>query len=91
MKMIKKIKQKLKTIQRNNPETNSEHLDSVDMEKEQAILVNAIRQCMADNRMTLEVLDDAYQEIQFWYRKNALIPKCGKVFEGINGTSSLEK
>ncbi|NBI61311.1 hypothetical protein D3Z53_25815 [Lachnospiraceae bacterium] len=71
--------------------TNPEHLDSVDMEKKKAILVNAIRQCMADNRMVLEVLDDAYQEIQFWYRKNALIPQCEKVFEGINGTSSLEK
>ncbi len=55
-----------------------EHLNSVDIEKKQAILINAISQCMADNSMTLEVLDNAYGEIQTWYRKNALIPQCGK-------------
>ena len=70
---------------------NQEHLDSVDKEKKQAILVNAIGHCMADKGITLEILDNAYREIQIWHRKNALIPKCGKVFEGINGTSSLEK
>jgi len=58
--------------------TNPEHLDSVDKEKKQAILVNAIGHCMADNSMTLEVLDNAYREIQSWYRKNALIPQCEK-------------
>ena len=58
--------------------TNPEHLDSVDKEKKQAILVNDIGHCMADNSMTLEVLDNAYREIQSWYRKNALIPQCEK-------------
>ena len=58
--------------------TKSEHLDSVDKEKKQAILVNIISQCMADNRMTLEVLDNAYREIQSWYKKNALIPQYEK-------------
>lgn len=56
--------------------TNPEQLDSVDKEKKQAILVNAIGRCMVDNSMTLEVLDNAYREIQIWYRKNALIPQC---------------
>ncbi len=57
---------------------NPEHLDSVNKEKKQAILVNAIGHCMVDNCMTLEILDNAYREIQEWYRKGALMPQYKK-------------
>lgn len=55
-----------------------ENLNSVDIEKKKAILINVISQCMVANSMTLEVLDDAYGELQEWYRKNALIQQCRK-------------
>lgn len=58
--------------------TKPEELNSVDVDKKQAILINAISHCMADNNMTLEILDYAYRDIEAWYRKNAVISQCGK-------------
>lgn len=56
---------------------DAENLNSVDIEKKQAILVNTICHCMVDNSMTLEILDNAYKDVQEWYKKNAVVPYCG--------------
>ena len=55
--------------------TKPDDLESVWMDKMNCILVNAISECMYNNGMTLECLDRAYEFIERFYRKNAIIPK----------------
>lgn len=47
--------------------------DSVSREEQKAILSNAISRCMIENHMTLENLDEAYENVKEIYRKNATV------------------
>ena len=55
---------------------NPDELASVCKEKSVSILSNAISICMIENDMTLEYLDEAYENVKDLYRRNALMPKC---------------
>ncbi|MBC5688094.1 hypothetical protein H8S37_03990 [Mediterraneibacter sp. NSJ-55] len=50
---------------------DAKDLDSVSREEQKATLSNIILQCMIENRMTLENLDEACEIIREAYRKNA--------------------
>ena len=49
------------------------NLDSVSKVERAAVLHNAIIQCMRENHMTLENLDEAKEMVEVIYRKNATI------------------
>ena len=52
---------------------NKKNLDSVCREEKKTILSNLISQCMIENHMTLENLDEACEVVREIYRKNAIM------------------
>ena len=52
---------------------NVRQLDSVSRTEKAAILNNIIIQCMRENNMTLEILDEACEIVREIYRKNATL------------------
>lgn len=68
------------------------NLDSVSREEQKEILSNVIFQCMIENHMTLENLDEACEIIREIYRKNAMrdrLPKLRRTFK--NGEKSKSR
>ena len=51
----------------------AKNLDNVSRAEKAATLHNAIVQCMRENHMTLENLDEAKEMVETIYRKNAVI------------------
>ncbi len=56
--------------------TKPEHLNNIELEENATRLSNAITDCMIQNQMTLENLDEAYKIVKDVYRKNAIIRKA---------------
>lgn len=56
--------------------TNLKSFDSVTTKDNVAILSNAITDCMIENQMTLQVLDQASKVVEDVYRKNATMKKA---------------
>lgn len=57
---------------------NKKNLDSVCREEKKTILSNLISQCMIENHMTLENLDEACEVVREIYRKNAIMKGGGE-------------